>query len=427
MVKFATYRPRGLIYIFHALAKDKDYNHTFVNKDLMRERSRRLFFAREQIVSIYMYFDRDTKDQQLTYCTLNIVRGTKKGSYFFTLINAKDVYNNTDFYAECAYNPSMKSQIIELDLEVPQNSVVVGPQYGDFFKTKCVYADAGIDIFCKTDTEIDPVSVSFSVGGKVLPLLADGKEPELRKLDNTRLRLKKEMAGSNLTCKVVYSANKAPVEFTAHLCYLEFGTGPALIEPSCFYGDDSTATCEMHNIRPVQKIEIRVNDRILKVQQQDEYDRSKNTFSSKATLKTASKEWNGTEMCCTSRIGNSNIGRSICKPILMSCMPTNEQSSLFVSFWLPIIAVYQTSARDKTRSNMNKHEPVYSTIDDPIDTAIGSTMTFSRQMSASAQSTDYMTPISRKATSGPIRLTNLKKVDSVQMTSHILPKSLYKI
>ncbi|WAR04768.1 hypothetical protein MAR_020137 [Mya arenaria] len=51
---------------------------------------------------------------------------------------------------------------------VPQNSVVVGPQYGDFFKTKCVYADAGIDIFCKTDTGIDPVSVSFSVGGKSL-------------------------------------------------------------------------------------------------------------------------------------------------------------------------------------------------------------------------------------------------------------------
>ncbi|WAR06226.1 hypothetical protein MAR_021595 [Mya arenaria] len=346
---------------------------------------------------------------------------SENGSYYFTLINAKAIYNNTLFYAECAYNPSMKSQIIELDLEVPQNSVVVGPQYGDFFKTKCVYADAGIDIFCKTDTGIDPVSVSFSVGGKVLPLLADGKEPELRKLDNTRLRLKKEMAGSNLTCKVVYSANKAPVEFTAHLCYLEFGTGPTLIEPSCFYGDDSTATCEMHNIRPVQKIEIRVNDRILKVQQQDEYDRSKNTFSSKATLKTASKEWNGTEMCCTSRIGNNNIGRSICKPILMSCMQTNERSSLFVSFWLPIIAVYQTSARDKTRSNMNKHEPVYSTIDDPIDTAIRSTMTFSRQMSASAQSTGYMTPISRTTTSEQITLTNLRKIDSVHITTNDEP------
>ncbi|WAR05628.1 hypothetical protein MAR_020997 [Mya arenaria] len=54
---------------------------------------------------------------------------------------------------------------------VPQNSVVVGPQFGDFFKTKCVYADTGIDIFCKTDFGIKPLYVPFKVGGQVLPLV----------------------------------------------------------------------------------------------------------------------------------------------------------------------------------------------------------------------------------------------------------------
>ncbi|WAR04800.1 hypothetical protein MAR_020169 [Mya arenaria] len=148
------------------------------------------------------------------------IQFSENGSYYFTLINAKDVYNNTDFYAECAHNPSLNSQIIKLVLEVPQNSVIVGPQFGDFFKTTCVYADTGIDVFCKTNFGIKPLNVSFKVGGQILPLVVEGKQPDMHKLDHTSFRLKKDMVGSNLTCTALYSANEDPVEFTARLCFV---------------------------------------------------------------------------------------------------------------------------------------------------------------------------------------------------------------
>ncbi|XP_052806136.1 uncharacterized protein LOC128235367 [Mya arenaria] len=368
------------------------------------------------------------------------IQFSENGSYYFTLINAKDVYNNTDFYAECAHNPSLNSQIIKLVLEVPQNSVIVGPQFGDFFKTTCVYADTGIDVFCKTNFGIKPLNVSFKVGGQILPLVVEGKQPDMHKLDHTSFRLKKDMVGSNLTCTALYSANEDPVEFTARLCFVEFGTGPTLKEPSCFYGDRSTATCEVNDALPVPMIEIRLNEKKLKVQQHDEYDRFKNTFSSKTTFITVDKEWNGTEMCCTSKIGNNMNGRSICKPILMSCTQENAEISPFGRFWLTIICgslafigilaialvcclrkrrqqnVYQTCAKGITMSSMTEYKTVYSTID-TIDTADKRTGIFSRQTSPCTQSTDYMTPISRTDRSGPIRLTKLRNIDSEHVIS----------
>ncbi|WAR06220.1 hypothetical protein MAR_021589 [Mya arenaria] len=146
--------------------------------------------------------------------------------------------------------------------DIPQNSVIVGPQFGDFFKTKCVYADTGIDIFCRTDFGIKPLNISIKVGRQFLPLVVE-----------------------------------------------EFGTGPTIRDPSCFYGDNLTATCEVNDALPVPMIEIRLDEKKLKVQQHDEYERFKNTFSSKTTLTTVDKEWNGTEMCCTSKIGNNMNGR----------------------------------------------------------------------------------------------------------------------
>ncbi|WAR04815.1 hypothetical protein MAR_020184 [Mya arenaria] len=103
---------------------------------------------------------------------------------------------------------------------VLQNSVVVGPQFGDFFKTKCVYADTGIDVFCKTDFRIKPLNVSFEVERQVLPLVVEGKQPDMHKFDHASFRLKKDMVGSNLTWTVLYSANEDPMEFTARLCFV---------------------------------------------------------------------------------------------------------------------------------------------------------------------------------------------------------------
>ncbi|WAR04817.1 hypothetical protein MAR_020186 [Mya arenaria] len=130
------------------------------------------------------------------------IQFSENGSYYLTIINEKDIYHYPFFYAECAHNRSLNSQIMKLVLEVPQKSVVVGHQFGDFFKTKPVYADTGIDVFCKTDFGIKPLNVSFHVGRQVLPLVVEGKQPDMQKLDHTSFRLKKDMVGSDLTCTI---------------------------------------------------------------------------------------------------------------------------------------------------------------------------------------------------------------------------------
>ncbi|WAR06171.1 hypothetical protein MAR_021540 [Mya arenaria] len=153
-------------------------------------------------------------------------------------------YSETNHYGTITLiKPSYVNRPVTLKIiTLPQNSVVVGPQFGDFFKTKCVNADTGIDVFCKTDFRIKPLNVSFEVGRQVLSLVVEGKQPDMHKFDHTSFRLKKDMVGSNLTWTVLYSANEDPMEFTARLCFVS--TQENAVYQTCAKGNTMSSMTE---------------------------------------------------------------------------------------------------------------------------------------------------------------------------------------
>ncbi|XP_052805592.1 uncharacterized protein LOC128234974 isoform X2 [Mya arenaria] len=152
---------------------------------------------------------------------------------------------------------------------------------------------------CITKKGANPVQVELLLGQKSF-VLAESKEIKgFYRFHNVT----QQMAGQsrqNVTCLVSNAALVTPYDVHGVLCNVEKGSPPMLTVPEFLDGESSTAICEVHNAFPAPAIEIRVSTFLLPdVQQTDSFNRSSNTFTSRAKVTKTNKRWNRKEMCCT--------------------------------------------------------------------------------------------------------------------------------
>ncbi|XP_052805868.1 uncharacterized protein LOC128235164 isoform X1 [Mya arenaria] len=248
--------------------------------------------------------------------------------YTLTVLNY-DHRNEGSYILEC--NSTETTDYVQLYITGRPNYPVLGPKFPDFKTTECIYVYAGSDMHCITKKGANPVQVELLLGQKSF-VLAESKEIKgFYRFHNVH----QQMAGlsrQNVTCLVSNAALETPYDVHGVLCNVEKGSTPVLTVPEFLDGESSTAICEVHNAIPAPAIEIRVSTILLTdVQQTDSFNRSSNTFTSRAKSTKTNKRWNGKEMCCY-RGSKHDFGLtkiSICVNISIKYPPSNL--SIFVN------------------------------------------------------------------------------------------------